>query len=96
MFADVISEARTIVWNGPLGVFEVDAFAEGTRAVAAAISKRSAKGAVSIVGGGDTAAAVSRAGLASGMTHISTGGGASLKYLEGKPLPAVEALSDAS
>jgi phosphoglycerate kinase len=94
-FADRISGARTIVWNGPLGVFEIDTFAEGTNAVAAAVAEKTGAGAISIIGGGDSAAAVAKAGVAEKMTHISTGGGASLMFLEGKPLPGVEALSDA-
>ncbi len=94
-FCRKISRAQTIVWNGPVGVFEIAAFAAGTLSVAQAVAARTDEGAVSIVGGGDSAAAIVAAGLEERVTHISTGGGASLMFLEGKPLPAIEALSDA-
>ena len=90
-FAEEISRARTIVWNGPMGVFEVSPFSRGTFKVAAAVAENA--GATSIVGGGDSVSAVHAAGLADKMSHISTGGGASLEFLEGKKLPGVEALT---
>ena len=94
-FGRKIARAQTIAWNGPLGVFEIPAFAAGTLGVAQAVAARTDTGATSIIGGGDSASAVVAAGLEGRVTHISTGGGASLMFLEGKPLPAIEALSDA-
>ncbi len=94
-FSDAIARARTIVWNGPLGVFEFDAFSHGTVAVAEAVAKATDSGALSIIGGGDSIAAVGRAGVADRITHMSTGGGASLAVFEGKTLPAIEALTNA-
>lgn len=94
LFAGKISQAKTIAWNGPLGVFEMEAFAVGTREIAEAVAAASDQGAVSIIGGGDTAAAIAQAGLAKRMTHISTGGGASLESMGGRVLPGVAALTD--
>ncbi len=92
LFSDAISEARTIVWNGPMGVFEVPGFSKGTFKVAHAVADNG--GATSIVGGGDSVAAVKAANVADKITHISTGGGASLEFLEGQKLPGVEALAE--
>ncbi len=93
-YARAIGLARTVIWNGPMGVSETPAFAKGTAMVAQAMADATGKGAVTIVGGGDSAAAVADAGLSGRMSHVSTGGGASLEFLEGKPLPGVEALED--
>jgi phosphoglycerate kinase len=89
LFASKVADARTVVWNGPMGVFEFDAFAAGTLEVAQAIA---ASGAFSVIGGGDSAAAVRKLGLEDGFSHISTGGGASLELLEGKTLPGLAVL----
>jgi len=94
LFDEVIARAKTIVWNGPAGVFEFDRFADGTKAMAAAIASATAAGAVSVVGGGDTATAAKKFGVIDKVTHASTGGGASLELLEGKILPGVAALTD--
>jgi phosphoglycerate kinase len=90
-YADALGDARTVVWNGPMGVFEIEAFAQGTIAVANAVAD--VKG-TTIVGGGDSIAAVKKAGVADRITHISTGGGASLEFLGGRTLPGVAALPD--
>ncbi len=93
-FAAEIARARTVIWNGPMGVFESEPFSAGTEAVARALAEATAKGAVTIVGGGDSIAALQKYGLAAAVTHISTGGGASLEFLAGRTLPGVAALTD--
>ena len=91
-YAAALAEARMIIWNGPMGMFELPAFQEGTFSIARAVA---ASTAVSIVGGGDSVAAVNQAGVADRISHISTGGGASLEFLEGRILPGIAALSEA-
>ena len=91
MFSDAVKNAKTVVWNGPMGVFEFDRFADGTRAMAKAVADADA---VTIIGGGDSVAAVKQLGFADKMTHISTGGGASLEFLEGKVLPGIDVLEN--
>ena len=93
LFAERVRAAGTVVWNGPLGVFEIPEFSEGTRALAEAITE---SGAYSLVGGGDTAAAVEQLGFQDRFSHVSTGGGATLEYLEGRELPGVAVLKEAS
>jgi len=94
LFAEVIARAKTIIWNGPAGVFEFDRFAEGTKSMAEAVAAATASGAISVVGGGDTATAAKKFKVADKVSHCSTGGGASLELLEGKPLPGVSALNE--
>ena len=94
LYADAIKGAKTVVWNGPMGCFEMEKFANGTMGVCAAVAEVKANGGVSIIGGGDSVAAVNKSGMAAQMSHISTGGGASLEFLEGKELPGVAALTD--
>src|SRR3989442_1200315 len=93
-FTNALRDARTIIWNGPMGVFEEPPFNEGTIAIARAVAEAADHGAVVIVGGGDSVAAVTQAGVADRITHISTGGGATLEFLAGKELPGVAALRD--
>jgi phosphoglycerate kinase len=94
LFRSALDGAKTILWNGPLGMFEKPAFAQGTLGVAKAVADATRAGAISIVGGGDSVAAVHQAGVSAGISHISTGGGASLEFLAGRTLPGVAALTD--
>jgi len=94
VFQEALADCKTVIWNGPMGVFEFDKFANGTNSIATTLSELGSNGCCTIIGGGDSVAAVEKAGLASRMSHISTGGGASLELLEGKVLPGVAALDD--
>lgn len=94
LFENELNGAKTIVWNGPMGVFEMENFAAGTFEIAKALAKETKNGAITVIGGGDSASAVAKAGLKDDVSHVSTGGGASLEYLEGKILPGVAALTD--
>ncbi|XWN38574.1 MAG: phosphoglycerate kinase [Balneola sp.] len=93
-FGNIIKQAKTVLWNGPMGVFEMSNFADGTFAVAEALAEATKFGATTIIGGGDSAAAIKKSGLSDQVSHVSTGGGASLEYLEGKDLPGVSSLTD--
>ncbi len=93
-FAKAVKEAKTIVWNGPLGIFEIDGFSKGTVEIAKLVAEATEEGAVSVVGGGDSVSAVKKAGVDKKISHISTGGGASLEFLEGKELPGIAAIAD--
>jgi len=95
MFQDALNDCKTVIWNGPMGVFEFDQFAKGTEAIAYSLADITKQGATTIIGGGDSVAAVEKVGVAEQMSHISTGGGASLELLEGKELPGIAALDDA-
>ena len=92
MFSDVIEQSKTILWNGPMGVFEMDKFAKGTSAIATAIARATQKGAFSLIGGGDSVAAINKNKLADKVSYVSTGGGAMLEYMEGKELPGIKAI----
>ena len=95
-YSRILKEAKTIFWNGPMGIFEVDDFSEGTKEIAEVIAQATEDGAVSVAGGGDSVAAIKKAGVFDKFSHISTGGGASLEFVEGKSLPGIEALKDAT
>ena len=92
-FSNVIKRSKTILWNGPMGVFEMEKFRHGTKAIAVAVAEATKKGAFSLVGGGDSVAAVNMFGLADKVSYVSTGGGAMLEYFEGKELPGIAAIN---
>jgi phosphoglycerate kinase len=94
-FQNALKDCKSVIWNGPMGVFEFDQFAKGTEAIAYSLADLTKQGATTIIGGGDSVAAVEKVGVAEQMSHISTGGGASLELLEGKELPGIVALDDA-
>jgi phosphoglycerate kinase len=94
IFSTILESAKTIIWNGPMGVFEIDETAAGTYAIANILADVTARGATTVIGGGDSASAVNKAGVADKVSHVSTGGGASLEFIEGKTLPGVAALTD--
>ena len=94
IFSEVISNSKTILWNGPMGVFEMEKFQHGTKSIALAVADATSKGAFSLVGGGDSVAAVNQFDLADKVSYVSTGGGAMLEYFEGKVLPGIAAIKD--
>jgi phosphoglycerate kinase len=93
-FRDVLLKSKTILWNGPMGVFEMKAFENGTKSIAVAVAEATKNGAFSLIGGGDSAAAVEKFGMSDQVSYVSTGGGALLEYFEGKVLPGVQAIED--
>ena len=94
IFSEIINKSKTILWNGPMGVFEMEKFQNGTKAIALAVSEATSHGAFSLVGGGDSVAAVNKFNLADKVSYVSTGGGALLEYFEGKVLPGIEAMEE--
>lgn len=96
VFSDVLSQCQTIIWNGPMGVFEMPAFAVGTLELARILGRRTQEGAITVIGGGDSVAAIEQAGLSDTVSHVSTGGGATLELLSGIELPGIAAIQDAA